>query len=53
MITLLVLWLIALSVVVAMAAVNLYDYCQQLESRVFMLEQELAAFCARGMSGRG
>lgn len=52
MIIVLVLWLIALSVFVAMATVKLYDDCQRLETRLYMLEHEVDAISDRGMGRR-
>lgn len=49
MTTLLFLWLVALSVFSAMAAVKLYDDNQRLETRLYMLEHEVDAISDRGM----
>lgn len=40
---------VCVGLISTMAAVHLYDYCQRLETRIFLLEHELEAFPDRGM----
>lgn len=40
---------VCVGLISTMAAVHLYDYCQRLETRIFLLEHELEEFPDRGM----